>query len=343
MNENPTHSEDSENPAPRRPLRLGRWFGHAHSVAGRSHDRTGAPCQDASRYFDSPNIAIAVVADGAGSRPHSQLGAQIAADTALQWLQCLSVADILGCDEHHVTRVIHDAVRSQVVEAAHEAGHAPDDYACTLGFVIACDKRFIAANLGDGLIFGVANQQIDLLTTQDRGEFANVTWFLTSPGSQARWSIRSGDAEAYSGFVLCTDGVGDTLWHRATGRFAPALSQIVGWFSQTSALEVRDTIDNTFLPMARQRTTDDCTIALICRTVFTLEHIESFTLARQAEYLGIRKGHGLRNRLCMARQLQLATASEAADEQPPSYGMTDRTAERHADYLRRMMVVTGSP
>lgn len=338
MNDNPTPCEETAPSEPLQPLQLRRWFGHAHSVAGRSHDRTGAPCQDASRYFDSPDIAIAVIADGAGSRHHSQLGAQLAADCTMQWLQALTVEDILTCDEHLLTRVIHDVVHSQIRQAALEAGHAPDDYACTLGFVVACEKRFIAANLGDGLIFGVGRQQIDLLATQDRGEFANVTWFLTSPGSHARWSIRTGDPETYSGFVLCTDGVGDTLWHRPTGRFAPALAQIVGWFSQTSATEVRDSINQTFLPMARQRTTDDCTIALICRTVFTLEQINGFALVRQAEYLGIRSGTGLRNRLRVARHLQTATASEPADEHFPSdTGMTARTAERHAEYLRRMM------
>jgi len=337
MNEQPTLTEHPENHEPSSPIRLGRWFGHARSVAGRSHDRTGAPCQDASRYFDGPDIAIAVIADGAGSRQHSQLGAQLAADCTLLWLQALSVHDIAAADEQLVTRVIYEAVRSQVVQAALAAGHEPDDYACTLGFVIAGGKRFIAANLGDGLIFGVGRETIELLTPPDRGEFANVTWFLTSPGSHTRWSIRSGDADLYAGFVLCTDGVGDTLWHRPTGRFAPALTQIVGWFSQTSATEVRDSINQTFLPMARQRTTDDCTIALICRTVFTLEHIEGFSLARQAEFLGIRKGNGLRNRLDTARNLRRETENESTHEPLPPNSMTERTAERHADYLRRMM------
>jgi len=59
------------------------------SVKGASHDKSGLPCQDASRCGDSgkpESVQIAVVADGHGSPQYfrSDVGARIAADAAFE-------------------------------------------------------------------------------------------------------------------------------------------------------------------------------------------------------------------------------------------------------------------
>jgi hypothetical protein len=316
---------------------LRRWFGHARSVAGRAHENSGLPCQDASRCFDGPDVAIAIVADGAGSKKHSAQGAQVAVEHTMQWLRALNNDDIVACDAPWLVRVIHEVVRAQVVELAEQNGHDPQEYSATLAFVIACGTRFIAANLGDGLIFGVRDGQTVVLAAQDRGEFANVTCFLTTAGAQDRWTIHVGDSRDFHGFVLCTDGVGDTLLHRPTGRAAGAVEQIVRWFSQASAQEVRQSIDTQFLPMARQRTTDDCSVALISRTVLSLQQLQDFEPARQQEYLGVKNRRGLRNRLQMTRELLGETDVPDSDKPARRHYMDPRTAHRHAEFVRRLL------
>ena len=43
--------------------------GFSHSVKGASHEKTGLVCQDSSAFKVCDNYAIAVVADGHGSKP----------------------------------------------------------------------------------------------------------------------------------------------------------------------------------------------------------------------------------------------------------------------------------
>jgi hypothetical protein len=65
-----------------------RWRVVASSVRGTSHEKTGQPCQDAHRWeMSSEKIMLAAVADGAGSAPLGEVGATIAAQTAIDTIQ----------------------------------------------------------------------------------------------------------------------------------------------------------------------------------------------------------------------------------------------------------------
>ncbi len=64
------------------------WQFSAASVRGHAHQQHNIPCQDRHGYrVLSHDWALAVVADGAGSKSHSDIGAQIVVDAALEYLQ----------------------------------------------------------------------------------------------------------------------------------------------------------------------------------------------------------------------------------------------------------------
>src|SRR5438128_789530 len=54
------------------------------SVVGTSHVDDGKPCQDSSISEIVGNVLIVAVADGAGSAIHSEIGAEIATNTAVE-------------------------------------------------------------------------------------------------------------------------------------------------------------------------------------------------------------------------------------------------------------------
>jgi hypothetical protein len=54
------------------------------SVVGRDHRRTGKNNQDALAWADLPQGIVAVVGDGCGSQPHSEVGAQLGAQLTVQ-------------------------------------------------------------------------------------------------------------------------------------------------------------------------------------------------------------------------------------------------------------------
>ena len=60
--------------------------GFSHSVMGASHEKTGLVCQDSSAHKVTEHYAIAVVADGHGSKKHfrSNLGSQFAVEATIE-------------------------------------------------------------------------------------------------------------------------------------------------------------------------------------------------------------------------------------------------------------------
>jgi hypothetical protein len=60
--------------------------GFSHSVMGASHEKTNLVCQDSSAFKVSDHYAIAVVADGHGSKKHfrSHLGSKFAVEAAIE-------------------------------------------------------------------------------------------------------------------------------------------------------------------------------------------------------------------------------------------------------------------
>ena len=66
------------------------WQLSGASVRGLSHQQHNLPCQDRHGYcqlVEYPDWAIAVVADGAGSKSHSDIGAQIVVDETLSFVK----------------------------------------------------------------------------------------------------------------------------------------------------------------------------------------------------------------------------------------------------------------
>lgn len=60
--------------------------GFSHSVKGASHDVSGIVCQDSSAYLAEERYAVAVVADGHGSKKHfrSNIGSKLAVECAVE-------------------------------------------------------------------------------------------------------------------------------------------------------------------------------------------------------------------------------------------------------------------
>ena len=60
--------------------------GFSHSVMGASHEKTNLVCQDSSAFKVGEHYAVAVVADGHGSKKHfrSQMGSKFAVEAAIE-------------------------------------------------------------------------------------------------------------------------------------------------------------------------------------------------------------------------------------------------------------------
>src|SRR5436309_2413702 len=93
------------------------WRFVADSVCGAFHESTGAPCQDCqSVRVVPPGILIAAIADGAGSAPQSERGAQIAVQAAVGTLEriCLDARTSAYSDERW-TSIVRESLQSALL------------------------------------------------------------------------------------------------------------------------------------------------------------------------------------------------------------------------------------
>jgi hypothetical protein len=149
---------------------------------------------------------VAAVADGAGSAPLAEHGSRLAADAALAHLRAAG-PDPSGDAWQDALRGALEAARRAVHEGAAAHGTAPRDLATTLIVAVASAGAACAAQVGDGAaLVRTADGALHPLTAAVRGEYANETVFLTSPGAVegAQLARVLGDV---AGFAALTDGL----------------------------------------------------------------------------------------------------------------------------------------
>ena len=165
-----------------------RWRVASASVRGSSHDKMGLPCQDANRWEHlCDSLLVFAVADGAGTAPHGDLGASLAATSAVDAVRAALMEGSGPHDEEEarsVLRVATRAAREAVHTAAAEREVPPSDLATTLLVGLASPHLIGASQIGDGaIVIGDEGGHYRALTTPQKGEYANETVFLTSSGA----------------------------------------------------------------------------------------------------------------------------------------------------------------
>jgi len=186
------------------------WRWAAASLVGTSHQRTGAPLQDAYAAADSGRWLTAIVCDGAGTAEYGRQGAWLAARTftssARRWLA--------NQNELPTSEVVHawiDDARVRISNAASRRGVTDRAFASTLSACIAGPSGFIIAQIGDSVIaLKVAGDWLVPCWPQ-QGEYASSTYFIT-------------DAEPQVSLVTGDDGV-DAIAAFSDGLDAIALNQ----------------------------------------------------------------------------------------------------------------------
>ncbi|MDP6039387.1 MAG: PP2C family serine/threonine-protein phosphatase [Candidatus Latescibacteria bacterium] len=246
------------------------WKISATSVCGSSHEKLDLPCQDAHFWtVRSDGILLAAVADGAGSAKHSDVGAKIASQAAVETL----------CTERNLASKLHNKSETfrpillKALKAALKAVKAEAkartvknrDLASTLIVVIATPQLIATAQIGDGA--AVASDQKDhliALTTPDSGEYINQTTFLISPKALATAQLHIWHGSP-SHIAIFSDGLQMLALTMPFGKpHQPFFSPLFRFVSNTETGKTEEQL-TSFLrsPRVRERTDDDLTLMLV--------------------------------------------------------------------------------
>ncbi|MFD6092659.1 PP2C family serine/threonine-protein phosphatase [Oerskovia sp. NPDC060338] len=241
-----------------------------YQVRGHGHLRDGTPVQDRTKFLSRAGIQVLCLADGAGSASHSQFGAQAVVDEGCALLLERFDNYAERSDGASVKLEILGRLLDKLAGVADRQGLHVRDLASTFMSVAVSGDKFLGAHVGDGLIGYLKDGQLRVVSGPDNNEFANQTTFVTSGGAAESIRLFRGSLDGVAGFVLMSDGTGDSLYNPRTRQLAGACSKLItavgtapAQQSKTSKYkkQLRKFVDIT----VRNATKDDCSIGVLGR------------------------------------------------------------------------------
>jgi uncharacterized protein YerC len=165
---------------------MSTWNVAAASVQGTSHVKRSQPCQDAYHWVVLDEaVLIAAVADGAGSVSLSEVGSNLAVQTAVEAIEDRAEKLKTLKNQEDWSDFFQDIchLTLNVLEAEADLLQVDKrELSTTLILVVATPDAIATAQIGDGaVVMRDAVDRVTGLTNPNVEEFLEFTTFLTSP------------------------------------------------------------------------------------------------------------------------------------------------------------------
>lgn len=226
---------------------------------GISHLRQGLPCQDRIAVKKTETVVAGVLADGAGSCRHSDIGADCVTKAAADLLFAHFESLWLQKPETRGKRILNACM-----QALCRQSYPVCDMACTLLFFAAHqDGRFLAGHLGDGVIILEQRNELSVFSRPENGAQPNETFFVTSADALMHLRIYQGRWSGTGAFFLMSDGTADSLYHYSDQMPAAACRTIASWLRNGSEDVISQALEMNMKQRLSANTADDMSI-LVC-------------------------------------------------------------------------------
>lgn len=241
-----------------------------YQARGHGHLRDGTPVQDRTNYLSRGGVQVLCLADGAGSATHSQFGAQAVVDEGCVVLVEQFAEYAASNDGIQVKVDLLGRLAAKVAAVAERHNVSPDDLASTFLCVAVSGDRFLGAHVGDGVVGYLKHGDLRVISGPDNAEFANQTTFVTSARALESMRLFRGSLDGVSGFILMSDGSGDSLYDPRTGELAGACSKLIDAVGtapgrQSKNSDYKKRLRRLVNVTLRNATKDDCSIGILGR------------------------------------------------------------------------------
>jgi hypothetical protein len=226
------------------------------TARGASHVRQDLPCQDAVGWWQGPTMLVAACADGAGSAPRSEEGAQEAVRAVLERVRGVAEQGAAQAqDAEAIARLSMRAARAAVRRLASEEKSRARAFATTLALCVLTPDRLCVAQIGDGIVCIRTQEGLVAPFPAPRRTYANEAVFITAGRRLPRAILMTYQIGEVNGFCLSSDGLRLVITQNAlTGEpFEPFFADLFGFASRggsSSGLA-------SFLQTVDDRTDDD--------------------------------------------------------------------------------------
>lgn len=223
------------------------------SVKGPAHILDNLPNQDALLVRRLGKLGtLAVVCDGMGSRPHADIGARKACNAVQSAIKKLG-------DSGFSPKALIPEIHRQWVHHVQPMRTQDAVTTCLFAWVLP-DGRALAAQLGDGLIYGRVNNDTWQLSQTDKA-FGNTTTGLgiAKNLSDWRWLVFEKATDSIE-IAMMTDGISDDLLPESYSDFAAEVHKALRAKSKKNARKwITNQLNNWPAPLHG----DDKTLAVI--------------------------------------------------------------------------------
>jgi serine/threonine protein phosphatase PrpC len=217
------------------------------SVRGPLHISEGKPNQDSSLIRAVHNGWLAIVCDGMGSKPFSQIGSKQACRAVIDTVKSSSFT----IDSKELIKSIYQRWLSYL------GAIKPTDAVTTCLFCwLSRDGRIRTFQLGDGLIV-VSNV---LSKSNDSNNFGNETTGLGKSTKFSDWKVQSFTLQTGDAVALMTDGISEDI---NPGMETQFMNEICNRINGKSFRQAKVWLKNELKAWATANHTDDKSIALL--------------------------------------------------------------------------------
>jgi len=263
------------------------WKSVHYEERGRSHVATGTPCQDKTLSLRKHGVDVIALADGAGSAQYSHYGAETVIHTAADYISENFATIANNPDGRQVKLELLDVLQLALAQKKEQLQCELKDLASTLLLVAVYEHRFIMLHIGDGVIGYIKEDVLKVASSPENGEFANTTTFVTSSNAALAMKLFKGKIDGIAGFVLMSDGTAESLYHKQSNSLVPALLKIIHRNSIISRQRMYALVEESFHNVIIPNTIDDCSIAILSRTIGSLTEFEYMSTLQKCEFLQI--------------------------------------------------------
>jgi hypothetical protein len=242
-------------------------------AVGTSHLESNLPCQDRCEVavVADGRVAIAVLADGAGSASQAERGAELVCAALMDAIvnDVAATYDLATISDVTIRSWLADA-RAHIAAEAAERDHDLRDYAATALACVASAGHTICLQLGDGgIVVREPGDPFVVAIWPENGEYANQTFFVTDDDALDRLAIARFDR--VDDLIVFSDGLSRlALDHASRTAFGPFFEPLTRTVRESVRSRVQLSADlDAYLgsDAINARTDDDKAIAIATRLV----------------------------------------------------------------------------
>ena len=224
---------------------MAKWKIASAVMTGTSHLEENMPCQDFVRMRPTDEFMCVVMTDGAGSAKYSAESARLVAEETRNILLSRSTS-LFDFNDEEIKNFIYDSLSVKLQHKASELSTSLYELACTLLFFVSDGKRFISLNIGDGIIGSINKEGVGAtILEQERGKYANMSYFLTSSKSEEHIRVKQGSLVPDNVYFLMTDGAASCLFDTKRKQYANALTLYSEWLRKYNYQQVSKSIESS--------------------------------------------------------------------------------------------------